>query len=62
MKRLEKRNKLQELKTYVILTQVSIINLEEFATYLSYARNLKFEEQPDYDYLKSLMNKGIGAS
>ena len=32
---------------------------EEFATYLSYARNLKFEEQPDYDYLRGLMNKGI---
>ena len=27
---------------------------EEFAKYLSYARHLKFEEQPDYDYLIKL--------
>ena len=26
----------------------------EFATYLSYCKNLKFEEKPDYSYLKSL--------
>jgi hypothetical protein len=25
---------------------------------LAYARSLKFEEQPDYDYCRSLMNKG----
>ncbi|KAI8915925.1 casein kinase-1 [Gorgonomyces haynaldii] len=30
---------------------------DEFAQYLSYARNLKFEETPDYDYLRGLMNK-----
>ncbi|KAG5462982.1 MAG: casein kinase I isoform gamma-3, partial [Olpidium bornovanus] len=27
---------------------------EEFATYLTYVRKLDFEEQPDYDYLRSL--------
>ena len=30
---------------------------EEFAVYMNYVRNLKFEEQPDYDYLRGLMNK-----
>ncbi|KAJ3081213.1 casein kinase I, partial [Quaeritorhiza haematococci] len=30
---------------------------EEFAQYLSYVRNLKFEETPDYDYLRGLLNK-----
>ena len=29
----------------------------QFATYLSYARNLKFEEEPDYDYLIGLMDE-----
>ncbi|KAJ3280508.1 casein kinase I [Borealophlyctis nickersoniae] len=32
---------------------------EEFAMYLSYVRGLKFEEAPDYDYIKGLFNKVI---
>ena len=27
---------------------------QEFVTYMNYARNLRFEEKPDYGYLKSL--------
>lgn len=37
----------------------------QFAQYLSYVRNLRFEEDPDYDYLLSLMDKvliSIGAT
>ncbi|KAJ3417272.1 casein kinase I [Chytridiales sp. JEL 0842] len=30
---------------------------EEFAIYLKYVRDLNFEQTPDYDYLKGLMNK-----
>ncbi|KAJ3222606.1 casein kinase I [Chytriomyces hyalinus] len=30
---------------------------EEFASYMRYCRELKFEETPDYDYLRGLMNK-----
>ena len=29
---------------------------KQFATYLKYARSLKFEQDPDYDYLVSLMD------
>jgi casein kinase 1 len=32
---------------------------EEFGQYLTYARTLKFEEQPDYDHLRGLFTKGI---
>ena len=30
----------------------------EFGQYLKYARTLNFEDQPDYDMLRGLMNKG----
>jgi casein kinase 1 len=32
---------------------------EEFAMYLKYVRELKFDEQPDYDYCRSLFHKGL---
>ena len=31
-----------------------IIKKDEFGLYLNYARNLKFEEKPDYCWLKKL--------
>lgn len=31
----------------------------QFATYLKYARSLKFDEDPDYDYLISLMDDAL---
>ncbi|KAJ1342849.1 hypothetical protein BSLG_002508 [Batrachochytrium salamandrivorans] len=30
-----------------------------FASYMTYARGLKFEEQPDYDYLRTLMTNAL---
>ena len=30
---------------------------EEFAVYMNYCRNLKFEEKPDYAYLRGLFEK-----
>ena len=35
---------------------------EQFATYLKYCRNLKFDEDPDYDYLISLMDEALNTS
>ena len=32
---------------------------EEFKEFIQYARNLKFEEKPDYEYLKGLLQKVI---
>ena len=32
---------------------------EEFAEYLTISRSMKFDELPDYDKLKALMNKGM---
>lgn len=31
---------------------------QEFATYLTYTRNLRFDEKPDYNYLRELF-KGL---
>lgn len=31
----------------------------QFAQYLTYVRNLKFDEEPDYDYLVGLMDKAL---
>lgn len=32
---------------------------DEFGQYLLYARNLRFDQAPDYDYLKRLFDKGM---
>lgn len=29
-------------------------NIEEFGAYIEYCRNLKFEDRPNYEYLKNL--------
>ena len=31
----------------------------EFRMFLSYARGLKFDETPDYDYLEKIISKGV---
>ncbi|KAI8930107.1 kinase-like domain-containing protein [Entophlyctis helioformis] len=53
----QKYEKIGEKKQTTSIKELCEGHPEEFATYLSYVRNLKFEEQPDYDYLRNLMNK-----
>lgn len=34
-----------------------ILILEEFRLYLEYCQNLKFDEKPDYDWMKNLFKE-----
>ena len=34
---------------------------EEFASYLQYCRNLKFDQEPDYDYLKANFSNSLAS-
>lgn len=50
----EKYNKIKEKKVSTTIEALSRGFPEEFSQYLSYCRNLKFEEKPDYSYLRKL--------
>lgn len=53
----QKYEKIGEKKQQTSVKELCDAFPEEFATYLTYARKLGFDEQPDYEYLKGLMNK-----
>jgi casein kinase 1 epsilon len=38
-----------------MVSQVFIINIDEFVSFFQYCRGLQFDEKPDYSYLKSLL-------
>ncbi|EAU36186.1 casein kinase I isoform gamma-1 [Aspergillus terreus NIH2624] len=40
-------------------SQTNQIGLEEFTKYLTYVRNLGFEDTPDYDYLRDLLTQAL---
>jgi hypothetical protein len=50
----EKYNKIKEKKVSTTIEALTRGLPEEFNQYLSYCRNLKFEEKPDYNYLRKL--------
>src|SRR3984885_8785172 len=53
----QKYEKIGEKKRQTAIEDLCADFPEEFAIYLRYARNLGFEETPDYEYLKSLFNQ-----
>ena len=54
-----KYEKIGEKKQQVSIKELCDGLPEEFNAYLTYARKLGFEENPDYDYLRDLMSKAI---
>jgi molybdopterin converting factor small subunit len=50
----EKYDKIKESKVETTVESLTKNYPEEFNKYLTYCRNLKFEEKPDYSYLKKL--------
>jgi hypothetical protein len=50
----EKYNKIKDKKISTTIEALTRGLPEEFGTYLSFCRNLKFEEKPDYNYLRKI--------
>ena len=53
----EKYEKIKEKKISIYLNVLCQGLTDEFSTFIQYARDLKFEDRPDYAYLKSLIRK-----
>lgn len=53
----EKYNAIKDKKMQMSVEQLCKGQPSEFVEYLKYCKNLKFEETPDYDYLKGLFRK-----
>ena len=54
--KIQKLNKIYQLKKTLSVEQLCKGLPEEFAKYINYSRKLNFEENPDYDYLRSLFS------
>jgi len=53
----QKYEKIGEKKQTTKISELCAGFPDEFATYMKYVRNLEFEAEPDYDFLRSLFNK-----
>ncbi|KAI9344870.1 kinase-like domain-containing protein [Obelidium mucronatum] len=53
----QKYEKIGEKKQTTPIKELCEGHPEEFSIYQNYARDLKFDEQPDYEYLRGLFNK-----
>ena len=53
-------NKFENIKKMKVNTSLDDLCQEcpeEFKTFIEYSRNLRFDERPDYDYLRSLIKQ-----
>lgn len=50
----DKYDRIKEKKIQTTIEQLTRNSPEEFSKYLQYCRNLRFEEKPDYNYLRNL--------
>jgi hypothetical protein len=53
----EKYEKIKEKKISIALEVLCQGLPDDFKTFIQYARELKFEDRPDYNYLKNLIRK-----
>ena len=53
----EKYEKIKEKKISITLNVLCQGLPDEFITFIQYARDLKFEDRPDYAYLKNIIRK-----
>ena len=56
-KKEDRYKKILDTKRLVSSKELCIGFPDEFCQFVDYCRNLKFEEEPDYDYLKGLLKK-----
>lgn len=57
--KIEKNQKIKEIKMKTSVKDLCFEAPKEFAEYLNYCKNLDFEEEPDYSYLKNLFQELI---
>ena len=53
----EKYEKIKEKKISISLDTLCQYLPDEFKTFIQYARDLKFEDRPDYSYLKNVIRQ-----
>ncbi|KAF9922909.1 hypothetical protein FBU30_006963 [Linnemannia zychae] len=53
-------SKMKEIKEEIELDELCEGLPKGFMTYIGYARSLKFEEEPDYDYLRNILRGSAG--
>lgn len=56
----EKKQKIKFKKQTVRMDELCKFELKEMTTLLNYVKNLKFEEKPDYSYIRSLLKAMMG--
>ena len=57
-----KRKRVPQQKNCVKGTLVKIFNLDEFIEYINYTRNMGFEQDPDYEYLRGLFRQVMSSN